>query len=62
MAEPLLTVAELAERLHISRRGVYYLLQDRGLPCVRLGKKTLRFDPAAVDRWIQERAASSGVV
>jgi excisionase family DNA binding protein len=56
-SEPLLTVEGVAKRLTVSRRGVYYML-ERGLPCIRLGKKTLRFDPEAVDRWLAERAAS----
>lgn len=55
-SEPLLTVTDVAKRLAISRRGVYYLL-ERGLPCLRLGKKTLRFDPAAIDAWLADQAS-----
>jgi excisionase family DNA binding protein len=58
MSQQLLTVQDVAKRLAISRRGVYYLL-ERGLPSLRLGKKTLRFDPQAIDAWLAEQASPS---
>jgi excisionase family DNA binding protein len=57
MSEPLLNTKGLASRLVVSRRQVYRLI-DRGLPAIRLGSRSLRFDPEAVDRWLADRSTS----
>jgi excisionase family DNA binding protein len=54
VSDQLLTIAELAAWLHISRRQVYRLM-EQGLPYYRLGDR--RFDRDAVVRWLEERKA-----
>jgi excisionase family DNA binding protein len=44
----LLTVLEMAEFLQLSRWAVYDMARDGRLPAVRLSRRRLRFDPAAV--------------
>ena len=54
VSDQLLTIAELAAWLHISR-GQVYRLMEQGLPYYRLGDR--RFDGDAVLRWLEERKA-----
>lgn len=52
----LLTVAELATWLNISRPQVYRLLNEAGLPAVRLRDGgDLRFDLRDVEEWLKSR-------
>jgi excisionase family DNA binding protein len=53
----LLTAADVAERLQISREQVYRLVDRGELRSVPLGKQTRRFRPADVEAFISERAA-----
>lgn len=46
----LLSVNQLAERLQVSRTTVYRLIQNKGMPAVRIGH-VLRFDFDAVMAW-----------
>ncbi len=47
--EPLLTAAEAAGRLHISRSFLYKLVYEGALPAIRIGA-TLRFRPTDLDK------------
>jgi excisionase family DNA binding protein len=52
---PILSVAQAAERLGVSRRTAYLLIEREGLPFVRiLGR--MRVPEAALERWIADRA------
>jgi excisionase family DNA binding protein len=42
----------VAKRLGISTWGAYELAKRGELPCVRLGKRRVRFDEAAIEAWI----------
>jgi excisionase family DNA binding protein len=44
----LLTVAEMAEHLRLSRWTVYGIAADGRLPVIRLSRRRLRFDPGEV--------------
>lgn len=48
-----LTKTDLAHLLHISRRQVDRLMQ-RGLPYLKLGYRTVRFDAARVVLWLEQ--------
>lgn len=50
----LLNVADLAERFQVGESKIRQLVQDEGLPYLRLGKH-LRFHPDAVARWLANR-------
>lgn len=51
----LLTPEQVAERLQLSRSTVYRWATLGRLPYVRLAPTVVRFDPAAIDEWIQAR-------
>ncbi len=52
--EPLLTAEELAEALGFSRRQVYELVEQAGLPAYKL-RRSLRFELSAVRGWLALR-------
>lgn len=49
----LLTAAELAQELRVTRRWVYEQVESHNMPAYRLGQRALRFDRAAVDSWLE---------
>jgi excisionase family DNA binding protein len=51
----LLTAAEVGRWLGINQMVVYELAQRGDLPFLRLGARRLRFRPADVNRWLDER-------
>lgn len=51
--KPLLTRKEAAEALSISVRKVDYLIASGDIPAVRLGRKTVRIRPSAVNYLIE---------
>ena len=56
---PLLDVDELAERLNISVRHVRRLVAERRIPYLKVGH-LLRFEPAAIDEWVQGLMTCTG--
>lgn len=54
--EPLLTVAEVAERLNVSRWTIYEWRTKRVGPPAIVINRAVRFDPDAVAAWIAARA------
>ena len=55
----LLTVAQLAERLGVSKRWVRERLRPDALdplPFVRLSERQIRFDPEQIDLWVGAHA------
>jgi excisionase family DNA binding protein len=51
---PLVDADELAARLGKTRRAIYRLIEDHGLPAIKLGR-SLAFDLEAVDQWLERR-------
>jgi excisionase family DNA binding protein len=49
--EPLMTIAEVAERLGVSVRHVRRLVNERRIPFVKWGH-LLRFDPVEIEAWL----------
>jgi len=47
-AERLITTSELAERLGVTSETIRKWTREGRIPCLRIGRKTLRFDLAAV--------------
>jgi len=56
----LLKVVAVAERLGISIPHTYRLAATGEIPCIRIGGKAIRFEEAAVDRFIQEHRRGEG--
>lgn len=52
----LIRAEEVANALGISRLRVYQLARVGELPSVRLGTKSIRFDPEAVEAWVGTQA------
>lgn len=50
--ENLLTVEQLADRLHVSKHAVYQWCHKQTVPFYRLGKRSL-FDPVEIAAWLQ---------
>jgi excisionase family DNA binding protein len=55
MAGTILTPKELAKRLRVSPGTVRRWVEREGLPAIRLTRRTIRFEPIAVDRWLRSR-------
>ncbi len=53
--DQLLTVAQLAALLGVSRRMAFAILAEGSLPVVRLGRRTRRVRLADVVAWIEAR-------
>lgn len=56
--ERLLSVAEAAELLGMTKGGVYMAIQRRELPAVRLGKRRLRFRASDLEATLQKQAVA----
>ena len=54
-SDRLLTLAELALYLQLSRGTVLRLIRDEALPAIRLGRG-YRFERATVDTWLKQGA------
>ena len=56
-AEPAdyLTTRQCAELVGVHPRSIVRLVRDEGLPAVRLGGKTMRYERAAVLAWLARR-------
>jgi excisionase family DNA binding protein len=54
---PLLDISGVAERLGVEVRHVRRLVAERRIPFVKWGH-LLRFDPAEIDRWIDQARVS----
>ncbi len=50
----LLKIGTVAERLGVAVSHAYRLAREGELPCVRIGKKSIRFEEAAVDVYIRK--------
>ena len=53
--QDLLTLPEVAKILGISRPTVYTLIDNEGLPVVRLGNRNVRVVPRSLQLWIMKR-------
>ena len=53
--DSLLTVEQLAERLSVTDKAIRHMVYRRQIPFIRLGSKRLRFDPDAIDAWLEDQ-------
>jgi excisionase family DNA binding protein len=51
-AEPLIGVRDVAVRLGVGVRAVYYLVEDGSLPYFRIGRRRIRFSPEQVESYL----------
>lgn len=52
---PMLTVADLASVLSMSRRGVASMVRSGRIPYLRISNR-IRFDPKVIDAWLNNEA------
>lgn len=58
-ATQLLTIDQVASRLHVHRTTVYEFINGSGLKVTRLAAHAVRIDEADLNAWIEQRKASS---
>jgi len=46
---------EVAEILRVSRRKINQLVAEGQIPCVRIGKRRIRFKREAIMKWFREQ-------
>jgi excisionase family DNA binding protein len=50
----------VADLLGMSPRWVWQQVRDGTLPCIRFGRRAIRFDPAEIEAWVQQHHISKG--
>jgi hypothetical protein len=55
MAKELLTTEHIARNLRVVPTTILLVVECRNLPCIRCSTRAIRFDPAAEDRWLQQK-------
>lgn len=55
----LLTYQQVADRLGIRVPTLYVMVHRLRIPHIRLSGRMVRFDPAEVDQWLDERRVQS---
>ncbi len=55
------TVREVAEFLAVRPIRVYELVNARLIPFTKIGRRQLRFDPAAIRQWLDARTTHAQV-
>lgn len=55
MESQLLTLPDIMKWLKVSRPKAFELMREEGLPRIKMGSRTLRFDEKDVAKWIEER-------
>ncbi len=58
--ERLLTANDIADLLNTKLERVWALAREKDLPCVRLGKRQMRFDRQAVEQFIASGGSKDG--
>lgn len=51
----LLTVADVAKYLNVSRAEAYLLVRQKGFPLVELGPHMLRIPPTKLEKWLSQK-------
>ena len=46
------TVYQVADLLNVRPSRVYDLVQNRQIPFIKIGRRQFRFDPAAIQEWL----------
>lgn len=53
--KPLLTAEQVGELLNVAVAEVWRMARSGALPCIRLGHRTMRFDPDDVQKYIDNK-------
>jgi excisionase family DNA binding protein len=60
LLENLLTIDEARKVLHVGREEMYRIIDEDGLPVVKLGGNRRRVKPSALAHYIDQREKSQG--
>jgi len=60
MTERLWDAEEVARFLGLAVGTIYHLVSQQRIPFVRLSARCLRFQPRAIDAWVEEKAVCEG--
>jgi len=52
----LIKVAEVAERLGITKMGVYGMVFKNKIPAVKISKRCLRFRYSDIEEWLEKKS------
>lgn len=55
----LITRANAAKILNISQRGLDRLIRQKAIPCVKVGKRSVRLDQRRIEKFIEENTEIS---
>jgi excisionase family DNA binding protein len=55
----LLDIDQAAERLSVHPATLYRWARQKRLPCIRIGARVLRFDPRALEKFIQTNSVEA---
>ncbi|HEV8642370.1 MAG TPA: helix-turn-helix domain-containing protein [Methylomirabilota bacterium] len=55
MDAKLLDVGQAAALLGLHSATLYRMARARRIPCVRLGRRIIRFDPRALERYLKQK-------
>jgi len=53
------TVYQVADLLNVRPSRVYDLVQNRQIPFIKIGRRQFRFDPAAIQEWLDARTTQA---
>ena len=53
------TVKEVADFLNVRPLRIYELVHTRQIPFTKVGLRQLRFDPAAIQQWLDARTTQA---
>jgi excisionase family DNA binding protein len=56
LPEKLLDIRGVAKRLGAGRDKIFELMRDEGLPHIKWGARTLRFNPHEIARWLASQS------
>ena len=51
----LITVEEVASYLRVTKKTIYRLLRQGGIPATKIGRQW-RFDKASIDKWLRQKS------
>jgi len=54
----LLTIKEVSKMLKMSESSIRKLIFYKKIPFIKLGYKTIRFDPVEIEKWLREKSVN----
>jgi len=58
---PMWTATQVADLLNVRPSRVYELVRSHQIPFIKIGRRQFRFDPAAIQEWLDARTTQARV-